>query len=150
MSAVLQIPPPKSAADRLIERIDRESNSYAERVGGGERVAALAYANGMLTGELRTRMAELDRLKGVNAKPQWGGGIVHVEMGAARVLVEFEMEPGERPVYNVESPVCGPGCGPTVSIIQAFVNGEWVDPQDCFHESLIEKWEQQVLDGGAR
>ena len=147
MSAVLQIPPPKSAADRLIERIDRDAADYAARVKGDAFIAS-AYARGLLTGELRTRIAELDHLKGVNAKPQAGCGIVPVEMGKARVLVEFEMEPGERPVYDVESPVCGPGCGPTVAIVRALVNGEWVDPEDYFADTLIAKWEQQVLDGG--
>jgi hypothetical protein len=148
MSAVLQTPPPKSAADRLIERIDRESKAYRTSVDGGASIAE-SYARGMLEGELRAKMAELEALKGVGAKPQAGCGIVPVEMGAARVLVEFEMEPGERPVYDVESPMCGPGCGPTVSIIQAFVNGEWVDPDDYFQDLTIRHWEEQILDGGA-
>jgi hypothetical protein len=145
--SITAAPPPKSVADRLIERIDRESKAYAQRV-GGDVIVEMAYARGMLERELRDRIAEVDRLNGNGAKPQAGCGIVRVEMGAARVLVEFEMEPGERPVYDVESPVCGPGCGPTVSIIQAFVNGEWVDPEDYFADTLIAKWEQQVLDGG--
>lgn len=131
--------------NKRLERIKSDSDAYAARVGGDERVAT-AHECGMLRGELSAALAELDRLTGVNDTPQPGCAITSVEMGDARVLVEYEYTAGERAVH--EGPLAGPGYQPSVVIIRAaLVNGEWVNAEDYFAPSLIESWEQAVIDG---
>lgn len=104
-----------------------------------QRVGALEQA-------LRNVYAEFT---GVGMKPQAGCAFFCATAGDATILLEYEYQPGEEPVYNLDSPMCGPGYGETVSIIQALVNGRWCVPEDVFAESLIERWAEQIAESEA-
>lgn len=141
-----QVPAKPDAAGRLFQRMADEADAYAKKI-GADHTTALNHQIGALHGHLRGLMGELATFKGTSAKPQMGCGLTTVQLGDADVLVEFEYEPGERAVYDVDSPACGPGCDPSLTIIQMLVNGVWIDPEDAVSEQQIERWQQQILDG---
>lgn len=80
------------------------------------------------------RIADLSRdlrtLKGENAYPQDGSHIARIVAGDSYVLVEYDLQPAEAPVYDLESPLCGPGCAEEITVLNLFVNGAWSDPSD--------------------
>jgi hypothetical protein len=149
MNAVLQPIPAyaKTDTDRLIDGIHAEAKQYAERVGAGTTIA-LQRECGLLAGALRTAKDELARYTGKHAKPQAGCTLMTVTLAEATVLIEYEYTAGEEGSMNPDSPRFGPGYPASVAVIQALVNGEWVDPADCFSEAVIERWEQSILEGG--
>ena len=59
------------------------------------------------------------------------------------VLVVYEYTPAEAAVYDVESPVCGPGHDAEVEVIEVLLNGE--DIRDLLADSVIESLEEQAL-----
>lgn len=58
------------------------------------------------------------------------------------VEVFYEHTPAEAPVYNVDSPVCGPGHDAEVEICEVILNGE--DVHELLADSVIESFEQQA------
>jgi hypothetical protein len=103
--------------------------------------------------ELNTKaLAEANALlaeyTGKNLKPQDGCSFITVDLGGYGLLLEYEYEPAEAPIYNLDSPMCGPGCSESASLLCALVNGRWVDA-DVFSESLRERWTQQIIDSEA-
>lgn len=50
---------------------------------------------------------------------------VDVELEYGLTLeVEYDYTPAEAPVYDVESPVCGPGCDESVEVCAAWIKGD--------------------------
>ena len=82
---------------------------------------------------IRTLVAQLNELQGIGAKPQPGCHFREVSMGDLTVTVEFEAERAEA----------------SVSIQQVFLNGCWLDPSDFVAASVVERWEQEILDAQA-
>lgn len=66
--------------------------------------------------------------------------------GGAAVLVEYEYEAGEDPIYDLNSPMCGPGCAACVTLVSALVNGEWVDPDEVFNASVLALWIDKIAE----
>lgn len=98
---------------------------------------------GALEQALRNAYAEF---KGEGMKPQPGSTFHKSHFGDAEVLVEYDYEPEEAPVYNLDSPMCGPGCAAQAIIICVLINGVWVDGAE-FPEPVRDRWEQEIIDG---
>lgn len=96
----------RERADRLSEALDA-----AQR-----RIAQLGH--------------DLLTLKGENARPQEGSEIARVICGDAYVLVEYDYTPAEEAVYDLNSPVCGPGHPEEIALLNVFINGAWCDIED--------------------
>lgn len=61
-----------------------------------------------------------------------------------KVTVTYEYTPAERAVYDVESPLCGPGHDAEVDVIEVLLDG--VDIRDLLADSVIERLEDQALE----
>lgn len=59
------------------------------------------------------------------------------------VTVVYEYTPAERAVYDVESPLCGPGHDAEVDVIEVLLDG--VDLRDVLADSVIESLEEQAF-----
>jgi hypothetical protein len=90
--------------------------------------------------------AELARWQGKGLKPQRGCAFARLSLGDAEVLVEYEYTPGEPPVYNLDSPMCGPGCGPEVAILNVLINGEMCDAEDVIPEHVLDRWRDELIE----
>jgi hypothetical protein len=86
------------------------------------------------------------RYTGEGAKPQSGCAFYLATVGDTQILFEYEYQPGEEPVYDLDSPMCGPGCGESVSLMKALVNGKWCDPPEVVPESVIERVAGQIAE----
>ena len=96
---------------------------------------------------LCTQLAsELATMQANDAEPHRGSFHYQASLGDATVLLEYDYRPGEEPIYDVESPVCGPGHGPEVEIFGMYVNGQWTDPRDCIAPATIDRWETEIIE----
>lgn len=59
------------------------------------------------------------------------------------VTVTYEHTPAEAAVYDVNSPVCGPGHDAEVDVIEVLLDG--VDLRDVLADSVIESLEEQAM-----
>ncbi len=66
-------------------------------------------------------------------------------LGDSPVLIEFEYEAGENAVYDLNSPMCGPGVDASVGIGMALINGVWTSTEG-FPQEWIDRWEQEVIE----
>jgi len=66
-------------------------------------------------------------------------------LGDSPVLIEFEYEAGENAVYDLNSPMCGPGVSESVGIGMALINGVWTSTED-FPQKWLDRWEQEAID----
>lgn len=105
--------------------------------------AALAQELGRVTQELNQLKAEY---LGKGQRPQSGCRFATVCAAEAEVLVEFEFIPAAEPIYDVESPGVGPGHDAELTIIQALINGKWIDPREVFDDRIVEQWEQSLIE----
>ena len=60
------------------------------------------------------------------------------------VQVFYDYTPPEAPVYDLNSPLCGPGCPADVDICEVMLMGE--DVRDLLADSVIEMLEEQALE----
>ena len=60
------------------------------------------------------------------------------------VQVFYDYTPPEAPVYDLDSPLCGPGSPADVEICEVLLMGE--DIRDLLAESVIERLEEQALE----
>lgn len=106
------------------------------------------------------RLAALQRqeiaiLKGERHTPNPGGHIARLICGAAYVQVEYDYEPEEAPVLDLDSPMCGPGCGELIAPHSIYLNGHWCDLEDvraaldedklveAISEQRAQEWERE-------
>ena len=127
-------------ADRLIDSAAAKALLYSPT----DAAARANYEIGLLRGLLREKCSELAVFTDGAGRPR--GSLATVYAGDAPVLVEFSFTRGEPAVYDVNRRDCGPGCPPAVTIEQALVNGEWIDPLDAFDKRIVERWEEQLLE----
>lgn len=59
------------------------------------------------------------------------------------IEVFYDYTPAERAVYDLESPLCGPGCPADVEICEVMLMGE--DIRDLLANSVIQSLEEQAL-----
>lgn len=60
------------------------------------------------------------------------------------VEVFYDYTPAESAVYDLNSPMCGPGCPADVDICEVMLMGE--DIRDLLADSVIEMLEEQALE----
>ena len=60
------------------------------------------------------------------------------------IEVFYDYQPPEAAVYDLDSPLCGPGCPADVDICEVMLMGE--DIRDLLAESVIEMLEEQALE----
>jgi hypothetical protein len=51
---------------------------------------------------------------------------IELNYGDVPMLIEYDYCPAERPIYDVESPLCGPGCEASVEVIGVYIEGHEV------------------------
>lgn len=73
---------------------------------------------------------EIAVLKGERHTGIPGSHIARVICGDAYIQVEYDHQPAEDAVHDVESPVCGPGCDEAINPISIYLNGHWCDLED--------------------
>jgi hypothetical protein len=113
---------------------------------GLNQQATLQYELGLLSTALENAQHDLAQYTGSSAKPQNGCHFYSTTFGDADITVEYEYEPGEDAVWNLDSPMCGPGVSPYVVVIQVLINGAWIDPDGIVDRSVIERWEEEILE----
>jgi hypothetical protein len=70
---------------------------------------------------------------------------LETELGDSPILIEYEYEAGEDAVWDLNSPMCGPGTPETVYIGMALVNGHWTSTEG-WPTAWLDKWTQQIVD----
>lgn len=105
--------------------------------------AALAQEVGRLTRELNQFKAQY---LGTGQRPQSGCRFSTVSAEESEVLVEYEFTPAEEARYDADKPGVGPGHDAELTVIQALINGQWIDPRKVFAESVVERWEERLME----
>lgn len=105
--------------------------------------ADLAQQVGRLTHELAQIKAQY---LGTGQRPQSGCRFSTVCAAEAEVLVEYEFTRAEEPRYDADKPGVGPGHDAELTVIQALINGQWIDPRDVFADSVVDAWEQRLME----
>ena len=63
------------------------------------------------------------------------------------LLIHYDYEPAESPIYNVESPVCGPGSKAAVYICAVYLpSTPTIDIFPLLEEYTITQLEEQILE----
>ena len=65
-------------------------------------------------------------------------------VGDVELVAEYEYTPAERAVYDVDSPVCGPGHPAEVDILTVRVKGSEADIVDLLRDSVIDLLKERV------
>ena len=99
-----------------------------------------------LLAEARALARELAELKGDLSEPQTGATIARLPLGDATVPVEYEYEAGEESRTYGPPEDCYEGSPETLTILGVFIAGVWCDPADVVPASVIEGWEQALID----
>lgn len=69
---------------------------------------------------------------------------IELDYGDLPLLVEYDYQPAERPNYDVESPLCGPGCEASVELYGVYINGHEI--VDMLSESVLKHIAEMVLE----
>jgi hypothetical protein len=102
-----------------------------------------AGMEGHLRACVRLLCKELDGFHGTNPGK---GTYARMPLGDAVVLVDYDYEPGEDPVMDLNSPMCGPGCSANASILAVLINGTWCDPEDFADASTLDAWREAICE----
>lgn len=123
------------------QRILAEANACGDRLG---EAGAHSYAGeaGYLQSTVQTLCDELDVFHGIGVKDT-----TKMTLGEAEVLVQYDYEPEESAVYDLNSPMCGPGCAANAVITAVLINGLWIDPGGVVPEEILDKWVERILEG---
>jgi len=119
------------------EQIAANAASYAKRIGLNQESAAHAEI-GMLIAALRSANDKLAQYTGITAKPQSGCHLYSVEWNGAEIVLEYEYEAGQLETWS------DPAIPGSVSIIQALINGCWVDPDGLVAQDAIDMWAAEI------
>jgi hypothetical protein len=84
---------------------------------------------------------QLDAITGDQQK-----SMITLSAGGVDFPVMYEFEEGEAAIYDVNSPVCGPGSPPTVTSMEVWVNGGWMNVDDFLRADLIARWEDWIVE----
>ena len=94
---------------------------------------------------IRELCADLALLTGQGQRPQSGCEIASKCLGDSEVLVEYEFDKGQRGRLYGPPENCCEEIEPSVTVIQVFVNGQWIDA-DCINEAIVERWQQELVE----
>jgi hypothetical protein len=131
----------KERAERIIDSAHQDASKH-----GTSLADNLAFECGILAGQIRKLCDELATYTGEGYKPSAGTDTMEVFAEDASFLIEFEFSPGTESKTSGPPEDCYEGDPTEVGICAALVNGEWVDPVNVFKESVLEKWEQDIID----
>lgn len=112
-------------------RSAREQRLMADYAEARTLIEALQERNAVLARRVADLSAELRELKGDNAQPQAGCRIVTVPMLMTSLMCEVE---GDRDALD---------------IVNVFVNGKWLDPQDLAAMLNLDRLAELVIDAEA-
>jgi hypothetical protein len=121
------------------EQIQQTAAAYAKR-NGLNATSAAHYEIGLLTAALRLANDKLAQFEGTTAKPQAGCHFYPVEWGDAKIILEYEFFPGQIESWN------DPAIPGSVAIIQALINGAWIDPDGLISQDVVHGWEQEIYE----
>ena len=85
--------------------------------------------------------AQIDSITGDRQK-----SMITLSAGGVDWPVTYEFEAGEAANYDVNSPGVGPGSPPTVTSMEAWVNGGWMNVDDFLRADLIARWEDWIVE----
>lgn len=68
-----------------------------------------------------------------------------VSIGDADFLVMYDYHPEEKPVYDVESPLCGPGHPADVDLISVTCNDSEMELIDLLDKRILDLIEEKIL-----
>ena len=85
-------------------------------------------------------LAQLARYTGKGARPQSGCGLAKLKLAGAECWVEYEAEAEEGDGFHE------PYYPARVTVIQALINGTWIDPEGIVQSSVVERWEADIMD----
>jgi len=121
------------------EHLAQTAAAYAKR-NGLDATSAAHYEIGLLTAALRLANDRLAQYTGTGAKPQAGCHFCIVTWGDADIVLEYEFFPGQIETWN------DPAISGSVAIIQALINGAWIDPDGLIAQDVVHGWEQEIYD----
>ena len=130
-------------ADQRVANAERSATAFASR--NGPLSSKWAYETGVLRAELGEVCFLLERFNGALEKPAKGCYFENLWVGSCEFLVECEYTPGSPAVLNPDSPMCGPEEVSQVALIRALVNGHWIDPEDIFDQTILDRLTQQAF-----
>lgn len=93
-----------------------------------------------LRAEVLLLRAKVASYTGEHSIPRARCSLAELELGAAKVLVEYERTPGEPATLDC------PATPDDVDILAALINGAWVDAHDHLPDYVIERWSQHLLE----
>lgn len=67
---------------------------------------------------------------------------ITLDVNGATLIVQYDYQPAERAVYDLDSPMCGPGCAAEVEITDVRVLG---DATDVLSTAVLEYIKSKVL-----
>jgi len=91
-----------------------------------------------LLAEAQALATEVANLSGVGLRPQEGCAFHWSNLGDARVLIEYEVEPSEGDGRDSEH------LPQRINLLGAFLNGEWVEPDDIELEGATARWISEI------
>jgi hypothetical protein len=121
------------------EHLAQTAADYAKRL-GLDAVPTAHYEIGLLSAALRSANDRLAQFEGTTAKPQAGCHFYTVTWGDAKIILEYEFFPGQIETWN------DPAIAGSVAIIQALLNGAWIDPDGLIAQDVIHGWEQEIYE----
>jgi hypothetical protein len=77
---------------------------------------------------------------------------IEISHDVGELEVGFEYQRGEEPVFNLDSPMCGPGTASDIEIVEVWVNGAEIkavmsdDAIEALGNDVLEKYERQLED----
>jgi hypothetical protein len=121
-------------ADKIIANCADKAKQHSS-----ENWLRLSFRVAMLEGYVRDLCAQL------TPQPDKQSSTLESWIDGERVLIEYDYTPPEEPIYNFDSPMCGPGCAAEVSITAVWIRGACIEPS-CFAQAYLDRWGQEAID----
>jgi hypothetical protein len=72
--------------------------------------------------------------------------MITLSAGGVDFPVMYEFEDGEAPIYDINSPVCGPGADPSVTSMEVWINGGWMDADVVMNSRVCAQWRDWIVE----
>lgn len=95
----------------------------------------------LLENQIRQLCHEINVLQGKGQRPARGCAFHESNLGAAHVLIEYEVEPASGDGWNE------PRYEAQVTVLRVFINGQWCDAEDVASDATIERWTEEIVQG---
>jgi hypothetical protein len=84
---------------------------------------------------------QLDAITGDRQK-----SMIVLSAGGVDFQVNYEFEEGEEAILDINSPVCGPGYPPSVTSMEVWINGGWMDAYEILSAKVLARWEDWIVE----